>query len=265
VKRLVASMLDRLNSYTCEELIPWAAPIPCFGNLREATIATLGINPSNREFMDENGNELVGNQRRFHTLKSLELQRWSQAGAGEIDRILESCNEYFFRNPYGAWFNRLNPIVGATGRSYYDRLFPACHIDLLPFATDSKWGSLSLTRRRQILRDNSDLLLQLIQASNLKLVILNGQSVVSEFTAVTGVALEAEEMPDWALPRASGDHVMGIAYSGICEKIGGKALARPFRVLGFNHNIQSSFGVTGEAVRNIAQWVKAQDQEIEYA
>jgi hypothetical protein len=265
VKGLVASMLNRLKSYTCEELIPWAAPIPCFGNIQKATTATLGINPSNREFVNENGHELVGNQRRFHTLKSLELQNWSQAGAGDIDQILESCSEYFFRNPYSTWFNRLNPIVAATGRSYYDRLFPACHIDLLPFATDSKWGSLSLTRRRQILRDNSDLLLEVIQASSLKLIILNGQSVVSEFMAVTRVSLEAEEMPNWALPRASGDHVVGVAYSGVCEKIDGRTLARPLKVLGFNHNIQSSFGVTGEAVRNIAQWVNAQDQEIEYA
>lgn len=265
MKGLVAIMLDRLESSHHDEVIPWASPVPCFGNLGKAAVATLGINPSNREFVDEDGKELTSNDRRFHTLNSLGLERWSQAGPSEIEQIVESCDEYFFRNPYGGWFNRLNPIVGATGHSYYDRLFSACHIDLLPFATDSKWGSLTSARRRQILRDNADLLSQLIRESNLDLIILNGQSVVTEFIAVTGAWLEAEQIPGWSLPRSNGVDVVGISYRGSCEEICGAPLTRPLRVLGFNHNIQSSFGVTAQVVRNIALWVKAQGKILEYA
>lgn len=265
MKRLVTSMLNRLDESNHEELISWAAPVPCFGNLRKSPIATLGINPSNREFVDEEGNELTHAQRRFHTLKSLSLKKWTQAGTGEIDQIIESCDDYFFRNPYGNWFNRLNPIVGATGYSYYDRIYPACHIDLLPFATDAKWGTLASGRRQRILRDNSDLLLQLIQSSNLKMIILNGQSVVNEFISATGAELEIEDMPSWALPRTNGGKVSGTAYYGICEELNGIELKAPLKVLGFNHNIQSSFGVTTMVIRNIADWVKTQGRSLEFA
>lgn len=261
MNHLVNLMLERLDSCGHEEVLSWAAPVPCFGNLGAASVATLGINPSNREFVDENGDELTDSARRFHTLNSLKIERWMDAGDAEIEQIIESCSEYFFRNPYGNWFNRLNPIVAATGSSYYDRMFPACHIDLLPFATGAKWGSLAATRRKSILNGNSDLLRELIQASNLDLIILNGQSVVAEFVTATGIELEANEMPTWSLPRASGDHVMGTAYHGMCDELHGESLSRPLKVLGFNHNIQSSFGVTGAVVRNIARWVQEETED----
>jgi len=182
-----------------------------------------------------------------------------------LDKIIETCDEYFFRNPYGSWFNRLIPIVGATGHSYYDRMLPACHIDLLPFATDAKWGTLTSTKRREILRGNSDLLVQLLRESSLELIILNGQSVVSEFVAVTGMQLEAKQMAGWSLPRSNGSDVQGISYQGVCEQICGEPLTRSLRVIGFNHNIQSSFGVTSQVVQNIAKWVKRQSEAVELA
>ncbi|HCI3116061.1 TPA: hypothetical protein NOV40_004615, partial [Salmonella enterica] len=51
-------------------IISYASPIPAFGSLSRAKIATLGLNPSNNEFLDLNGKELDGQQRRFHTLNS---------------------------------------------------------------------------------------------------------------------------------------------------------------------------------------------------
>lgn len=265
MKSLISRMLDRLESLNQEEIISWAAPVPCFGNLERSAIATLGINPSNREFVDANGLELTSAKRRFHTLSSLGLKRWSHAGSLALDNIKESCDEYFFRNPYGSWFNRLTPIVAATGHSYYDRIFPACHIDLLPFATDAKWGTLTSLKRRKILRGNSDLLVQLLRESSLELIILNGQTVVSEFVAVTGMQLDAIQIADWSLPRSSGSGVPGIAYQGVCEHVCGESLERPLRVIGFNHNIQSSFGVTSQVVQNIAKWVKRQSEAVELA
>jgi hypothetical protein len=261
VKKLVSTMLNRLDGARHEEWIAWASPVPSFGDLANASIATLGINPSNREFVDESGDELDDRARRFHTLDSLGLKRWSQASDDEIVKILDSCSEYFFRNPYGAWFNRLNPIIAATGHSYYDRMFPACHIDLLPFATDQKWGALPASRRKDMLKENADLLRMVIQSSRLELLILNGQSVVNEFVATTGCALETEQVLDWALPRGNGSPVPGVSYRGRCMKINGEPLGRSVTVLGFNHNIQSSFGVTSAVVRNIASWVKNQAEE----
>ncbi len=264
MKPLMSTMLQRLSVADHDELIRWAAPVPCFGDLTSSGVATVGINPSNREFVDTDGLELSGLQRRFHTLSSLGIECWDDAQEEAIDGILELCSEYFFRNPYGAWFNRLTPIISAAGASYYDRLFPACHLDLLPFATDAKWGSLPPARRREILDSNADLLVDLIATSDLELLILNGQSVVSEFMLMTGLQLAAQEMPGWDLPRASGQPVAGIGYKGTCEALNGKALAKPLTVLGFNHNIQSSFGVTSEVIQNISKWVERESRTFEF-
>ena len=85
-----------------------------------ARVATLGLNPSNREFVDGNGAELVGDSRQFHTLASLGLSTWDDADANHIDRILTSCCDYFASNPYDRWFRRLDAVVSATGASFYD-------------------------------------------------------------------------------------------------------------------------------------------------
>ena len=50
-------LVRRLDGPHLSELkvIPWAAPILLFGNLYQARVATLGLNPSNREFVDVAG------------------------------------------------------------------------------------------------------------------------------------------------------------------------------------------------------------------
>src|SRR5580700_4684530 len=78
-------------------VIQWGSPIPSFGDLSTATIATVGLNPSNREFVDHRGNELEAARRRFHTLRSLGLSCWSQAQAEHLELIAESCRGYFLR------------------------------------------------------------------------------------------------------------------------------------------------------------------------
>src|SRR5690348_5636215 len=74
-------LVSRLNDpiVSENEVIHWGCPVPSFGNLSTAKIATLGLNPSNREFVDKNGRELDGVHRRFHTLNSLGLSKWSDA------------------------------------------------------------------------------------------------------------------------------------------------------------------------------------------
>src|SRR5690348_10521062 len=99
---LVSTLIKRLDTGTIANtgIIPWSCPVPSFGDLFTARVATLGLNPSNREFVDEDGNELDGPLRRFHTLRSLGLTRWSDAQEQHKELILDSCREYFARNPY---------------------------------------------------------------------------------------------------------------------------------------------------------------------
>ena len=153
MREILSSLIESLASQELQtfNIIPWGSPIPAFGDPTKSTIATVGINPSNREFVDKCGSELDGKYRRFHTLTSLEISRWDQVDAQHLHLILNSCRAYFARNPYQGWFNVLEYVLSGVGVSYYSTERVACHLDLVPYATTQKWGDLK--------RDNRDCLL----------------------------------------------------------------------------------------------------------
>lgn len=246
-------------------VIPWSSPIPSFGDLGQAKVATLGLNPSNREFVDARGDELDGPNRRFHTLKSLSLSSWAKAKAKHIELMAESCRIYFKANPYDGWFKRLDEIIVGTKCSYYERQSPpACHLDLIPFATAEKWMTLSNVQRVALLSYAGDTLGQLVRDSSVMVLILNGSSVVAGFERAAGVSLRPQVMPGWALPRKTTPDVPGIGYQGKVHRMGHVSLGREVLVLGFNHNIQSSFGVTRVVKSEITKWIGKQVSRASY-
>src|SRR3954466_3405520 len=99
---MLPHLLRHMDSLDAAEtdVIPWSCPVPAFGDLSTSFVATLGLNPSNREFVDEAGKERQGAARRLHTLRSLGLTRWSDADAGHLELIEDCCRRYFSRNPY---------------------------------------------------------------------------------------------------------------------------------------------------------------------
>lgn len=250
---LVSRLSDRPLSSTC--VIPWGAPVPSFGNLSRSRVATLGLNPSNREFVDINGRELDGGMRRFHTLKSLGLVRWSDASKEHLKLIENSCRNYFCRNPYDGWFGSLDRLITGTGASYYRKNSTACHLDIVPFATARKWSELSIQERSRLLDMSGDALGFLLRDSQVRLLILNGRSVVEGLQAISGVDFDKKEVSSWELPRKSGRGVSGYSYEGVISEISGVKLGRDIKVLGFNHNIQSSFGVTSKVRHSIQAWI----------
>lgn len=250
---LISRMSDRAFSDT--GVIPWSSPVPSFGDIERAELATLGLNPSNREFVDEAGDELVGPDRRFETLRSLQIDRWADARPRHLDAIAKSCQRYFTSNPYDGWFKRLDGIVRGAGVTFYGEQGRACHLDLVPYATSRKWTGLTGHEKRNLFQSSADTLGLLLRASRIKVLVLNGSTVVANFEKMSGQALAQREMARWSLPRASSAHVRGVAYSGKVRRFGAIDLGRDIRVLGFNHNIQSSFGVTRSVIGAISSWV----------
>lgn len=257
---LVRCLDDRILAGT--SVIPWSCPILSFGNLSISRVATLGLNPSNREFVDDSGNELDGLSRRFHTLNSLRLTRWSDANAEHLQLIIASCREYFHRNPYDGWFKKLDYIISGAEVSYYGIFTGACHLDLIPYATECKWTALSRRERSSLLDVAGDTLGLLLRDSPVRMLILNGISVVEQFQDIAGIQLEKQEMQDWSLPRRSHPGVMGYAYKGTVSDLSGFKFEREILVLGFNHNIQSSFGVTTQVTAAIQQWITRTASEV---
>ena len=146
-------------------------------------------------------------------------------------------------------------MISGTGTSFYDGFFPACHLDLIPFATACKWTDLEPAQRIRLLRVAGDTLALLLRHSPVRLLVINGQSVVDHFQELAGIRLERIEMPEWSLPRQSGPGVLGVAYRGVVDALSGLPLGNRVLVLGYNHNLQSSFGVTNEVVNAIRRWI----------
>lgn len=253
----LSNLIERFegSALSAAKVIPWSCPVPSFGDPGVSAVATVGLNPSNREFVDGAGKELDGALRRFHTLGSLGLARWSEATGHHLQLIVDSCRAYFSRNPYDRWFRRLDYLISGTRSSYYTHSAAACHLDLIPYATSCKWTELTSKQRSALVAISGDTLGHLLRDSEIRLLILNGNSVVTQFQEMAGIQLEKRTMAGWALPRRLQSDVDGVAYKGLVQEVSGVRLRRELLVLGFNHNIQSSFGVTTEVRNAIRRWI----------
>ncbi len=253
----LATLIDRLDrpAVAGASVIPWAAPVPVFGDLARSRVATLGLNPSNREFVDESGTELPESDRRFHTLRTLGLGSWSEAEDRHLDMIMESCRDYFCQNPYNKWFKRLDNVVAGAKASYYSPSSKACHLDLVPYATKCKWSCLRAAQQRSLTAAAGDTLGLLLRESPVRILILHGAGVVRGFQKVASTRLAVQEMPSWSLQRQPGRDVMGLAYKRLTETVSGIDLGRKILVLGFNHNIPGRYGPSNTVVDAIRDWV----------
>ncbi len=253
------NLLDE-NISNSSPVIKWCCPVVSFGDTSTAEVATLGLNPSDREFLDRGGKELSGTERRFHTLRSLGLTSWAEVDAMHLDLILDSCKNYFLGNPYDRWFKQMDKVIADTEASFYAEEGSACHLDLVPFATNRRWADLTSKEQDQLVLASGSFLGKLLRDSHIKLLILNGRTVVNHFQKISGVSLIERAMPSWSLKRSNKRDVPGFSFAGRVGAINGIELGTSILVLGYNHNIQSSFGVTADVVRNIGQWI---GQELE--
>lgn len=252
----VMQLLELLSEGKPAELgvIPWASPVLAFGDPVSCQVATLGLNPSNLEFVDRNGQELLTPHHRLESLTTLRANDWNNITTHDARKVWLACKHYFQWNPYDQWFKRLEKLLVGTGASYYTSLGPkACHLDLVPFATSTKWSSLSAANRAQLIKLGAPSLAKTIRASDVRVLILNGSAVVREFNRLApSEPLKSSAMTSWDLQNG---RVGGVAHIGRVSKLGNFQLDRELLVLGYNHNIQSSFGVTNEAVFRIATWI----------
>lgn len=256
---VISYLLGQLErtSHRKTRIIPWSSPVPAFGDVSRSKVATVGLNPSNKEFVDDSNKELAGHARRFHTLQSLGLKTWSEAGSEHHRQIELSCQCYFSGNPYNRWFRELDFLISGTDFSYYSSIFSACHLDLIPFATTCKWAELTPEQRANLLRISGDALGRLVRDSPIQVLILNGSSVVAHVQSLCNDTFSSKPMQEWELPRAKegAAGITGHAYRGTINSLAGVQLRRPIKVFGFNHNIQGSFGVTTGVKTSIRRWL----------
>ena len=188
---------ERLVDFVCNKIefrswpqdcdvVRGSTPVVSFGDFTKAKVATLGINPSSKEFMDTSAsgttNELLPEgKKRLADYESLGLMSTDPydddtaeyvLGPDGAKEIWEKCRDYFKGpNAYWSWFNDLEKVVNFTGKSYKDDT--ACHLDLSPWATDPVFSGLSKDQQQKLLLGESDFLSWQISKSNIELVIFN--------------------------------------------------------------------------------------------
>jgi len=223
-------------------VVAGSTPVVSFGDAHSASVATLGLNPSRVEFLDRSGNELVGSSRRLATHTSLGTSDLANAPASVVRQVLNDCNAYFAddRNPYRQWFDQLELILNACGASYYNG--SACHLDLVQWATDPTWGNLHpATLRNRLLDADSPFLIEQLSNENIQLLLVNGMGVVRQLQPTVNATFD--EL----------DPIVGFGHRDT-RLFMGTVLDR-VRVIAWNTNLQSSFGVTSELRTETAERV----------
>ena len=80
---------------------------------------------------------------------------------------------------------------------------------------------------------------------------------------ISGIHLDQERIPDSTLRRRTGPDVIGYGFRGIVSTLSGIPLQHEILILGYNHNIQSSFGVTRAAMDAIRKWLSSVTEGIQ--
>jgi hypothetical protein len=157
-------------------VIHGSTPVVSFGHPLRAKVATLGINPSTREFLAADGSLLTGGRRRLATLASLGVENYESIDTALAAEIVEDCATYFDREPYG-WFDALDRILcDSLAVSYFKAT--ACHLDLVQWATDQVWGRLNDQVRGSLLADDRSFLIRQLQNEQYRVILVNGRTAM---------------------------------------------------------------------------------------
>lgn len=214
-----------------------STPVVAFGDVTKASVATLGWNPSKLEFLDNNGNELTGTDRRLETLTSLGVDDLSAASRNVVRRVFEGCNGYFLRSPYRKWFDVLEKVLRRLDVSYYTGT--ACHLDLVQWATDPTWGKLRRIHRESLIEPDLSFLRQQLSQENVRLLLLNGSGIAKAYKKTLDCDLDERLIP--------GDLGLKLYIGQTPQRA---------RVIGWNKNLQSSFGVSNEYIKAVGAAVE---------
>lgn len=159
-----------------------------FGDLPNAWVASVGLNPSKFEYLDRSGRELTGSFRRFETLSSLEAPSRQALTDAQTERARATMLAYFQPGkPAYSWFDHLNRVLGGLGVSY--QAGTGAHLDLVQEATDPTWSTLAKDRPGEasdLLRTDLPFLRWEIEAFRIRLLLCNGRTVFDEVIGLLG-------------------------------------------------------------------------------
>ncbi len=182
----LTALYQRLRRPPRVHSVAGSLPILFFGDLFSAQIATVGINPSDQEYLDGKGNELDGAARRFETLSSLHASSRQTLTNAQCAQAIATMRSYFAQPPTNSaqtstvyrWFRSLERVLEGMGLSYSKG--QVAHLDLVQEATTPTWSALVRSHRSEadsLLADDLPFLQWQIATFRLHAVICNGMTV----------------------------------------------------------------------------------------
>lgn len=176
-----------------EYITPGSTPVVAFGNPMTAKVATIGINPSSREFLDAKGNLLSEENRRLADFAYLGIKSHSEIDESVARRVLEESNSYFRRDEsVYQWFEPLQKyVLDPVNASFRDST--ASHLDLVQWSTAPVWGAIKDSKARNLLiQDDIRFLGEMLSAASYKTVFMNGSTVVKTLEKFGLVEIEQD-------------------------------------------------------------------------
>lgn len=227
ISRYIENRLRKAPPANCG-VVPGAPPVISFGNFETARIATVGLNPSHREF--SHGYLKSG----FGDLES--------APTSVMRAILDDQYSYFQRPQY-RWFNRLARVVDACGLSYEDGT--AASLDIVQWATQPVWGNLTMHQKKKLLESDMTFLARQIQNERIETVLVNGRGVMNAFEQYMGLAFRPVEVIE-GFPGTPNIPDTTLNVGALFDKV---------EVIAWNVNLQGTPGVLDTNVDVLASRV----------
>jgi hypothetical protein len=226
-----------------EYITPGSTPVVAFGNPMTANVATIGINPSSREFLDAKGQLLPEENRRLADFQSLGIRSHTEINESVAKKVLEESNSYFRRDEYVyKWFEPLQTFVLDPVKASF-RESTAAHLDLVQWSTAPVWGAIKDSKARDLLiQDDIRFLGELLRAASYKVVFMNGSTVVKTLEKFGLVEIEQD---GWT-PLGKGTKKSALWKGRV---IGSDAVC-----LGWSLNLQH-YQTTNENKEQLSRWV----------
>ena len=228
------------------EIVPGTTPVISFGDFTKAQVATIGINPSTKEFLrgGKNPKLISAAGKRLEDFESLSIRNHLEITEDKAAAVWRGCQDYFQKNPYH-WFNHFAPVLKAVGASF--EAGSATHLDLTQWATKPVWRSLDSRVRDRLLGEDLEFFIWQNSQPNIKIRFINGRTVLNQ----------VNELKLFDLVEENPIQIETISGINKCQMFQGTG-TNGERVIAWSVNIQSMRGSNAlkkSAAEKIGRWI----------
>ena len=173
----LAVNLERLRMSPSTSSVPGSLPVLFFGDFPNARVATIALNPSDREYLDRHRTPLNGSRRRFASLETYGAASREELREVDVVDAIAWMRAYFQpgRPAYWAYFSHLERMLRGAGYGY--QTGSAVHLDLIQEPTTPVWRYLPRDERENLLVRDLPFLVEQLRARPFEAVFCNGKTV----------------------------------------------------------------------------------------